>query len=165
MRTILTILLTLLLAPAARASRQSHDIEVQGLARHYLLYVPDSLPTHPGPRPLVVMLHCGGGTAAEVRRSTKDRFDALAEANGFLVLYADAIDRMWDTGEGEVSAALRHPRDDLKFPQAAIAETESRLSVDRSRIFATGISRRGHARYLLTCSAPGLIRGPLHRLR
>ncbi|MDE3120628.1 MAG: dienelactone hydrolase family protein [Paracoccaceae bacterium] len=158
MRLILACLLALTFAPTARAEMTRHRIEVGGLTRHFLLYVPASLPEHPGPRPLVVVLHGGGGTDAEIARATRHRFEALAEQAGFLVLYPDAIGRMWDTGEGEVSAGLSPRRDDLSFLKAAVTAVEARYPVDRSRLFATGISRGGHMSYLLACRAPGMFR-------
>ncbi len=129
-----------------------------GATRHYLLYVPDSLASHPGARPLVIVLHGGGGTDAEVRRSTKQGFDALAEANGFLVLYPNAIGRLWDTGEGEISSNLAPRRDDTGFISAAVKQVGTEFTLDRQRIFATGVSRGGQMSYALACNTPGLIR-------
>lgn len=157
MRLVLILFCALAAAPA-RAGLLSQVLDFDGHVRRYLLYVPDSLAAHPGPRPLVLVLHGGGGSAGEVRRSTRGRFEALAEQAGFLVLYPEAIAHMWDTGEGEVSTALRTPRDDLGFLKAAIAEVSAAYPVDAARVFATGISRGGHASYMLGCRAPGLIR-------
>lgn len=158
LRLILPLLAALFTAPAAQAKLLAQVLPFGGVTRHYLLYVPDRLAGHPGPRPLVVVLHGGGGTDAEVRRSTRERFDRLADRAGFLVLYPDAIGRIWDTGEGEVSSALRPRRDDLGFLKAAIAATRAAYPVDPGRVFATGISRGAHASYMLGCEAPGLIR-------
>lgn len=155
---LVVLLLSLASSPAAAAAIQTVTFDFGGHPRNYLLYVPGSLSAHPGPRPLVLVLHGGGGTAREVRDSTHQRFEALAEQNGFIVAYPDAISRMWDTGEGEVSAALRTPRDDLGFLKAVVARIEAAYPVDRTRIFATGISRGGHASYMLGCRAPGMFR-------
>lgn len=148
----------LLAPPGAQAGIERHSLRVGGHERLYLLYVPDGIARFKGPRPLVVVLHGGGGTAAEVRRQVGERFEALARRDGFLVLYPQAIGRMWDTGEGEVSARLTPRRDDLGYLKAVIARVAAGHAVDPARVFATGISRGGHASYLLGCEAPGLIR-------
>lgn len=158
LRLFLPLLFALLTTPAAHAQLLSRTLPFGGLTRQFSLYIPASLAAHPGPRPLLLVLHGGGGSAAEVRRSTRERFEALAEADGFLVLYPVAIGHMWDTGEGEVSARLTPRRDDLGFLKVAISATEAAYPIDRGRLFATGISRGGHAAYMLGCEAPGLIR-------
>ncbi|WP_102226938.1 alpha/beta hydrolase family esterase [Acidimangrovimonas sediminis] len=154
----LLFLLLLCLPAEAQAGLERHTLRSGGVTRHYLLYVPDMPARFSGPRPLVLVLHGGGGTDRGTIRATKGRFDQLAEAEGFLVLYPQAVGRMWDTGEGDVSAGLSPHRDDLAFLKAAIAATGARHAVDPHRIFATGISRGGHASYMLGCEAPGLIR-------
>lgn len=158
MRAILICLLALLAAPAAQAALLRQTITVDGLTRHFLLYVPASVSARGAPVPLVMVLHGGGGSDIEVARSTHHRFEALADQAGFIVVYPDAIGRIWDTGEGEVSAALRAPRDDLAFLTAVVADVAARYPVDRSRLFATGISRGAHASYMLACRAPGMFR-------
>jgi polyhydroxybutyrate depolymerase len=158
MRLFLPLILALTLPAAAGARLLHQTLRFGGTTRHYLLHVPASLAAHPGPRPLVLVLHGGGGSAREVRRSTRERFETLADRDGFLVLYPDAIGRIWDTGEGAVSAALRSHRDDFGFLKAAIAATSATWPIDRKRVFATGVSRGGHASYMLACKAPGLIR-------
>lgn len=132
----------------------THD----GQSRSYRLYVPDTLHRFPGPRPLVLVLHGGGGSSREVHYSTRGRFDALAEEHGFLVVYPDAIRRVWDTGSGDISEGLRPRRDDDGFLKAVIAEISDRFQVDQSRIFATGVSRGGMESFALACANPGLIR-------
>lgn len=158
MRLLLILLAVLSLAPAAGARLLSESFPFQGGVREFLLYVPDTLAASPGTHPLVIVLHGGGGTAAEVRRATRHGFETLADRAGFLVLYPQAEGRIWDTGEGAVSAGLKSRRDDLGFLKALISATAQRYPVDRTRIFATGISRGGHAAYMLACRAPGLIR-------
>ncbi|OYX43988.1 MAG: hypothetical protein B7Z02_07380 [Rhodobacterales bacterium 32-67-9] len=149
----------LLLTPlAARAEILRQKMVHDGIPRSFRLYVPDTLDRFPGPRPLVLVLHGGGGSAREVRYSTRGRFDELAEAHGFLILYPDAVGRIWDTGGGEISAGLTPRRSDAGFLRAAIAAVTRDYPVDRDRVFATGVSRGGMESYALACGTPGLIR-------
>lgn len=146
----------LALVTPARADIRRVSLEFEGQSRSYLLYVPDR-PTA-GPRPLVLVLHGGGGSAREVRASTRRGFETLAEMQGFYVAYPDAIGRIWDTGVGDISARLDPRRDDLGFLRALIEQVAAEVPVDRARIFATGVSRGGQASYMLACQTEGLIR-------
>lgn len=157
-RVLLTVLALGLLPGAAAAGLTAGTLTHDGIERSYQIYVPDALARFPGPRPLVLVLHGGGGSAREVHYSTRGRFDALAEAEGFLVLYPDAVRRMWDTGAGEMSEALRPRRDDGGFLRALIAEVGRSHPVDAARVFATGVSRGGMESFALACDTPGLIR-------
>jgi polyhydroxybutyrate depolymerase len=157
-RMVLVLLWLLVAVTGAHAELVSKKLDFGGLQRTYLLYVPEGAAAGPGPKPLVLVLHGGGGSAREVRRSTRLGFERLADRHGFYVLYPDAIGRMWDTGSGEISERLTPRRDDLGFLRAAIEAVAAAHPVDASRVFATGISRGGQASYMLACEAPGLVR-------
>lgn len=153
------LMLALALSPvAARAELSARSLDHDGLKRSYSLYVPKALARYSGPRPLVLVLHGGGGSSREVRYSTRGRFETLAEQNGFLVVYPEAVSRIWDTGGGQISANLRQRSDDAGFLVAAIEAVARDYPVDRARIFATGVSRGGMESYALACTRPGLIR-------
>ncbi|HPE24013.1 alpha/beta hydrolase family esterase [Albidovulum sp.] len=153
------LILAMLAAPlAARADLSRHDLVQDGLQRSYRLFVPDGIARFAGPRPVVLVLHGGGGSSREVRLSTRRRFDELAEAHGFLVVYPDAVGRIWDTGAGMISSRLQPRRDDAAFLERVIAEVAARHPVDKARVFATGVSRGGMQAYALACGNPGLIR-------
>jgi len=146
-----------LLALPAFAGLESRTITVDGLTRSYLLYVPAHA-APPGGRRLIVVLHGGGGSSTQVHRSVGDAFDRLAETDGTLIAYPNAIDRSWDFGEGAVSERMKNPRDDLKFLTSMIRQIGRSQRVDRARVFATGVSRGGQASYFLACNAPRTIR-------
>jgi polyhydroxybutyrate depolymerase len=67
---------------SAAPDDQSATFEFGGLSRTYLVHVPTGRPTG-----LVVNLHGGGSTGAEEERLTN--FDAVADADGFVVVYPD----------------------------------------------------------------------------
>ncbi len=134
--------------------RLAHD----GLDREYLLYTPRLAGRLPGARPLVLVLHGGGGTARGMVRSTRRRFHQLADRHGFYVAYLDAVEKTWDFGEGEVSERLERRVDDLGFLSRLVDRLLAELPIDPGRVFATGISRGGQASYFLACKLPGRIR-------
>jgi polyhydroxybutyrate depolymerase len=155
-------LITLLLMQAgcatARLHDDSHAFQLQGLERSYLVHAPAGASALSGKRPLVLVLHGGGGTARGMLRLTRGRFDELADRYGFYVVYPEAIDKYWDFGEGRTSADLDHRRDDLTYFSQVLARMEAAYPIDETRIFATGISRGGQASYFLACKLPGRIR-------
>ena len=152
-RALIFALLMILPIPAL-AGVQTHSILIDGNRRSYSLYVPKRVANAPA---LVIVLHGGGGTGRQIMRNTQKRFNQLAERDGFIVAYPDAIDRIWDFGEGQISLALEHPRNDLKFLTRMINQIDSQVGLNRARVFATGISRGGQAAYFLGCKRPKLI--------
>jgi len=155
---ILAALVALVSLPAS-ARTEWHSLSIDGQRRSYLLYVPDHAAAVPeGGRRLIVVLHGGDGTSRQIRRSAGSGLEARAVTDGIVIVYPQAIDRIWDFGEGTISDALETPRDDLKFLVAMIREVVDTQHVDETRVFATGVSRGGQASYYLACAAPGLIR-------
>lgn len=143
----------------AQANRpENHRFKFDGVSRNYLSYVPKFATSLPGKRPLVLVLHGGGGTAAQIARGTRRRFDQLADAHGFYVVYPNADAKIWDTGEGIISTQLDRRQDDLKYFETVISQMQARHAIDPARIFVAGISRGGQAAYMLACNAPGRIR-------
>lgn len=152
------LLFALLLATqSAAAGLERKSFRQDGFRRSYLEFVPDAAAPATG-RPVVLVLHGGGGTARQIARETGAGFHAFAEATGAVIVYPDAVGRMWDFGEGPVSVALSPRRDDLGYFRAVIDRVLAEHRGDGARIFATGISRGGQASYFLACRLPGRIR-------
>lgn len=156
---LLALLLTSCAAPrggrAVRALVQ-HELRVGNVERQYFLYTPTG--KHSGPRPLVIVLHGGGGKAKQIARATGRGFHALADRDGAYVVYPDAVDGMWDFGAGKVSRELETRVDDRRYFEALLSDLPRQLEIDRTRVFATGISRGGQASYFLACTFPGRFR-------
>lgn len=154
-RFVLSFVWLVLCLPAAAREPAEFHLRVDGMDRRYHLFVPQGVRKHP---PLVIVLHGGRGSGLQIMRYTRERFNRLAERDGFVVAYPDAIDGIWDLGEGKVSDALEMRRDDLKFLARMIERTLAGFGGDSARVYATGISRGGQAAYALACKRPGLIR-------
>lgn len=121
-------------------------------------YISDASPATEGPRPLVLVLHGGGGSADLMARYTDNAWGKLGKEAGWVVVYPSAWDGIWDTGGGRVSERRGTRIDDLGFLAAVIDDAEARFNTDPERIFVTGMSRGGHASFLLACKLPGRIR-------
>lgn len=146
-----------LIAASARADAlREVTFRLDGLERDYLVYRPAKLPA--GPRPLVLVIHGGGGTSHGMVRLTRKGWHALADRHGFLVVYPNAHDKLWDFGEGFVPPRLTVRVDDLAYFAEVIRRVSVAYPVDARRIFATGISRGGQASFFLACKLDRVVR-------
>jgi polyhydroxybutyrate depolymerase len=132
--------------PAA-AQDLSASLESGGRTRTYLARVPaksDSLDA----RPLVIVLHGGNGSGASIRTVTG--FDAVADANGFVVAYPDGYSNSWNDGRGTTDAEEAGV-DDVAFVSALIDDVAARTPIDLRRVYVTGISNGGMMSIRLAC--------------
>lgn len=143
-------------AASAHAGMSERTVLLDGLDRSYLLYAPDRMPS--GSRPLVLVLHGGGGTHSGLLRQTKGVWNQLADRHGFIVVYPNADRKIWDFGEGLVSTNRRRRVNDLAFFEQVITEVMGAYPIDQQRIFAAGISRGGQAAWFPACKLPGRFR-------
>ncbi len=138
------------LAPAAFAAagdtghRQTltHD----GLVRSYLVRVPPSAKNRPEKLPLVLVLHGGGGHAAN--GEAMSGFTALAAKEKFIVVYPEGSGRMqdrlltWNAGHC-CGYAMQNRVDDVGFINALLDRLIRAYPVDPQRIYVIGISNGG----------------------
>jgi polyhydroxybutyrate depolymerase len=145
-------------ATAAGAKLQKHTVAVGERDRSYLLYVPSIVSRSDEKRPLVLVFHGGGGSARGIAGEVGRSLHTIADREGFIVAYPDAVNETWDFGAGEVSEALDVRIDDRGFFETLMDELVDTQPIDKARIFATGISRGGQASYFVACEFPDRIR-------
>ena len=155
---LLPLAVLVLAALPARADVQRITLIHGGLERAYFLYQPHRDTGRDDPVPLVLALHGAGGDGGTMLARVQGTLNALADRDGWLVVYPEAYTRVWDTGGGAVSLRQVPRVDDLGYLEAVIADVSARLKVDPARIFAAGISRGGQASFLLACRLSGRIR-------
>ena len=124
----------------------AHAMSVGGLDRGYRLYVPAGLSAS---APLVVMLHGGFGSAEQAERAYG--WNQLADREKFVVAYPDGVGRAWNVLGGCCGRPARQGIDDVAFIGAVVDDVAANVSVDRARIYATGISNGGMMSYALAC--------------
>src|SRR5579862_7975812 len=122
----------------------THD----GLERSYLLYVPASY-DRGKPTPLLIVLHGRGINASFMITMTGGGFNALADEHGFILVYPNAINEMWN--DGRTSSDMKSNADDVGFIRALIEHLAAEYAIDRQRVYLTGLSNGGYMAYRLGC--------------
>jgi polyhydroxybutyrate depolymerase len=112
-----------------------------GLERSALVHVPPGLTS--GRTPLVLALHGYHGSGPQMERYTG--FSALADRYRFIVVYPTSAGTYWNS-----TAAPGLP-DDVSFIEGLIGALERGLCIDRTKVFATGVSNGGGMVALLGC--------------
>jgi polyhydroxybutyrate depolymerase len=142
---VIAVTLTICSARCARAAPgdQAATFEFGGLPRTYLVHEPQGRPTA-----LVIDLHGGGSTGRAEERLTN--FDAVADANGFVVVYPDGIDHNWADGRG-ADQPDRRGVDDVGFLAALAGKLQNQYGIDPGHVFATGMSNGGFMANRLGC--------------
>ncbi|MGH7925041.1 MAG: extracellular catalytic domain type 1 short-chain-length polyhydroxyalkanoate depolymerase [Candidatus Binatus sp.] len=138
--------------PTVAGEAVSHSIDVNGVARSYLLYVP---PGQSGKHlPAFILMH-GSGSSNE-RQESYSNFDAFADAHGLVVMYPQGIDKHWNDGRviGHESMA-----DDIGFIKAMLAEVTKQGLIDPKRVYAAGISNGGFMAQHMACVMPDALAG------
>jgi polyhydroxybutyrate depolymerase len=153
MKRSINIALTLAFLTLAVAARADELLKLshQGVQRAALLHQP--APTVGHPAPVLIALHGLGGTGSDFERSSG--FDAVADREGFAVVYPDAIDGKWSYGRPIIAAMPMigdQTVDDLGFLRMVIGELVDRKVADPSRIYVSGVSRGGLMTYTLACA-------------
>ncbi len=121
----------------------SSSIDSSGQDRWYDVHLP---PNYNRSRlwPLVLAFHGFTQTAVEFRAMSG--IDALADQEGFIVVYPHGFLRQWQTDEEYPSDV-----DDLLFVSALLDRLQEELSIDADRIYAAGYSQGGFFALRLAC--------------
>ena len=143
----------LVLGSAASASEVERTLVFQGEVRSYLLHVPDSSATA---RPLVMVLHGGGGNARSAERMSG--MSDIADRENFAVVYPNGSGRLrralltWNAGNC-CGTALAEQVDDVGFLNAVLDDVARQTPIDVRRLYVTGMSNGGMMTYRLGCES------------
>jgi polyhydroxybutyrate depolymerase len=149
---VLTVAIMSPSRPAVAGDAVPHTIDMNGVTRSYLLYVP---PGQNGKRlPAFMMMHGSGST--DVQQERYSNFDAFADAHGLVVMYPQGIDKHWNDGRviGHESMS-----DDIGFMKAMLAEVTAQGAIDPRRVYAAGISNGGFMAQHMACVMPEALAG------
>ncbi len=123
--------------PTIKPGDSVRRLTVSAAKRTYLLHVPTGYEAGT-PRPLLIVLHGRGGSAAGARGWG---FSTRADQKGWLVVYPEALPptRSWSTqlGTGKANA------DDVAYLEAMLGDLALTVSLDPQRVYAVGYSTGG----------------------
>lgn len=131
------------------------SLQHAGQTRSYLVHLPPSY--QPGtPTPVVFAFHGGGGHMA-LQAGAHYGLTEKADQAGFVAVFPNGHSRLpggklatWNAGACCGSARDANS-DDVGFVRAIMARLPDHVSVDRQRIFATGMSNGGMFSHRLAC--------------
>lgn len=145
--------------PTLAGTVTTGSLQVGGLTRSYLSYVPRGLPKG---APLVLVLHGSGESGNQIRREMGYGFDRLADHYQFAVVYPDAhrsAQGDWNAcgtvGDG---TAAKANVDDVAFLTELVEQRLAEGGFDAGRVFAVGSSRGGFMVFRLALEAPSVFR-------
>ena len=136
----------------------SQSLTWQQKERSYWLHLPPKAMMQRS-LPILFHLHGGGGTIKGTARVTYRRFNQIADREGFIVVYPDAIAKNWNDGRTEHLKPENLGVDDVGFIVAIIEKLKSQYNIDSNRIFTTGMSNGGFMSTRLLCDRADLFRG------
>ena len=129
------------------------DLEVDGVQRRYELHVP---PAYEGRTPLPLVLNFHGFRSNPTQQRMSSQMDMTADSRGFVVAYPQGLDASWNAGLC-CGFSAENGVDDVGFARAVIDDIGARGCIDRSRVYATGMSNGGFLSHRLACEASDVI--------
>ena len=149
-------------SPLSESARSPglHRVELQhgGIKREYMLFVPAAYRSG-SPAPILFAFHGGMGNM----KHFADNYGvtAAAETHGAIVVIPNGTGRSgsatmgtWNAGEC-CHWARDNNVDDVGFVASILAEVSSQFTVDRRRVYATGMSNGAMMAYRLACELSG----------
>jgi polyhydroxybutyrate depolymerase len=142
--------------PGSDICAVERKITVDGRERSYRIFVPPGVAQ---PMPLVLSFHGFLGTARMQENYTL--FNPVAAREKFIVVYPDGIDKRWSVLRRSSAAPAKPdgPPDDIAFVRAIIDDVAAHDPVDRTRVFASGMSAGGFLCYALAAEAGATFAG------
>ncbi len=131
-----------------------HRLTVDGRERTYIVQAPRE---SEGKLPVLFVFHGGGGQGANMAAMG---FHRLVAKERFIAVYPDGWQNNWNDGRhaARIRAQIEEV-DDVAFVRAIVGELDKRHQIDRSRIFATGVSNGGIFSHYLAAKASDLFAG------
>jgi polyhydroxybutyrate depolymerase len=142
------------------------QVGAKQVERRYLVYAPPKLAETAAP---VVLIFPGRTTSAEAAAfyTTRTSFERLADRDGFLVVYGNGLPDSPDSTEKSTmpkggflqGCFAEHQGEgvDVTYVRRILDQLATELKIDRSRVFATGISAGGGMAFQLAMEAPDLV--------
>jgi polyhydroxybutyrate depolymerase len=148
---ILRFLIIALLALVAAVAARAETLSVNGEQREYFV---DGI--EQAPKPLIIALHGGGGSAKRFRKRNGLREEALE--NGFVIVWPDSDGGNWNDGRRDPKGRLVSEAEDEAFILQLVEDLVARKIADPSRVYVTGHSNGGMMSFALGCTHPKIFK-------
>ena len=143
------VFITFIFAPAIlKAQIEYHTFEYDGYIRKYWVFLPQDY-NNASNYPVVFNLHGYGGWPLD--QMNYSGMNSVADTAGFIVVYPQAVDSIWNSGIDDNPAFPAPDVDDVGFINALIDTLNIQYSIDLSRIYSCGLSNGGFMSYKLAC--------------
>lgn len=126
----------------------SGTIVSSGEKRHYVLYLPKSY-DRAKPMPLVITLHTSMSWDSSAMAIS--RWNPVADENGFIVVYPEGTGfgpKSWEMEGSETPSRMP----DVIFISELIDKLEASYNIDKTRVYANGMSNGGGMAFVLSCT-------------
>jgi len=153
LRTICLALAVLNSIAHATPPSISKTIAVDGVKRHYLVFVPDASPDVRA-FPVVFVFHGANNDSSWAEHVPG--FSPLAEKKHFIVVYPDGINKRWNPLPVGSPGSKAKP-DDVAFVSAIIDDLQAHYRIDPKRIYASGSSNGAIFCHALAARLPNRI--------
>jgi polyhydroxybutyrate depolymerase len=100
---------------------------------------------------LVVVLHGMGTSGAVIEQRTNRTFDTLADREGLVVVYPNAMGEQWEDGWSDGPFERNDAMDDVMFLSALIDSLTAEYDIDPKRVYMTGFSNGAAMAYRFAC--------------
>ena len=89
-------------------------------------------------------MHGGGGNAKGLIRTTRARFNTLANRDVFIAVYPNGVGKSWNDGARDtIGVARKLNINDVGFFEEMINDLQQKYSINSNQVFACGISNGG----------------------
>ncbi|MEM8712784.1 MAG: prolyl oligopeptidase family serine peptidase [Planctomycetota bacterium] len=161
----LAALLMSLGAPASSQESSEHTLEVSGIKRHFVAYVPE---LYQAGGPAVVLLHGAGGSMHSIldpESASLGLWTQLAQDQGVLLLVPNGLDRRGRNGGGRRQLWNHNVRgnddpvhgdDDVEFLERVVQWARKNHGCDALRIHVCGTSNGGMMALRVLAERPGI---------
>ncbi len=161
MKKYCLILILILNAVAVKPQfrTETEYLNFEGYDRSWEIFIPESYSPEKN-YPLVFILHGGGGNAKGLIRTTRHRFNSLANRDGFIAVYPSGIGKSWNDGARDTFGIARKMKvNDVGFFVRMLNVIQTYYSIDSGKIFACGISNGGFMAQRLAFELSDKIKG------
>lgn len=124
------------------------SLRSNGVERFYFVHLPPSY-TGKVVMPLVLAFHGAGSHARAMPKLTG--FNKCADQHAFIVVYPDGLNTHWNNGNG---GKTKSELEDVDFVRLMLDQISKRYRIDKSRIYAAGMSNGGFFSQYLALNMP-----------